>query len=73
MLEIEAVKTAVDKEAVVFANLKDYYLIDRQELATEINTTSDAAFFGNASIVKMSNRLDGLVVNEKSFAGAYFA
>lgn len=73
VLEIETVKTDEDKEAVVFANLKDYMLVDRQELATEINTTSDAAFFGNASIVKMSNRLDGLVTNEKGFAGAYFA
>lgn len=73
VLEMEEIKTEEGQEAIVFANLKDYMLVDRQELATEINTTSDTAFFQNASIVKMSNRLDGLVVNEKSFCGAYFA
>lgn len=72
VLELDAVKTEEEKDAVVFANLKDYMLVDRQELATEVNTTSDAAFFGNASIVKMSNRLDGLATNENSFVGAYF-
>ena len=71
VMEIDAVDED-GKACVIFANLRDYYLIDRQELSTEINTTSDTAFFGNASIVKMSNRLDGKVVNEKSFAGAYF-
>ena len=73
VLELENIKTAEEQDAVVFANLRDYMLVDRQELATEINTTSDAAFFGNSNIVKMSNRLDGLVTNEKGFAGAYFA
>lgn len=72
VLELDAVKTDLNQEAVVFCNLKDYMLIDRGELATEINTTSDSAFFGNASIVKMSNRLDGKKTNEKSFACAYF-
>lgn len=72
VLELDAVKDGEDNEAVVFANLKDYMLVDRQELTTEINTTSDAAFFGNANIVKMSNRLDGLVTNQKGFAGASF-
>lgn len=72
VLELEDIKTDSEQEAVVFANLKDYMLIDRGELTTEINTTSDAAFFGNASIVKMSNRLDGKKTNDKSFACAYF-
>lgn len=72
VLELENIKTDAAQEAVVFANLKDYMLVDRGELTTEINTTSDAAFFGNASIVKMSNRLDGIKTNDKSFACAYF-
>ena len=72
VLELDECKES-EKEPVVMGNLKDYYLVDRGELSTEINTQSDTAFFGNASIVKLQTRLDGLVVNNKSFVGYYFS
>lgn len=72
VLELDSVDEA-GKNVVLFGNFKDYYIFDRNELQVETNTTSDAAFFGNSAIVRLQTRIDGKVVNAKSFVGAYFS
>ena len=52
---------------VFFANFKHYMLFDRGEYSLDVNTTSDAAFFGNKTIMKLANRLDGKPSNAKAF------
>lgn len=63
----ENLGTGHNETEVIFGNFKHYYLFDRGEMSTEINTTSDTAFFQNRIIVKVSNRLDGKVAVPKSF------
>lgn len=53
---------------VLFGNFKQYDLFDRGEMSTEINTTSDTAFFQNRILVKVSNRLDGKLAVPKAFS-----
>lgn len=63
----ENLGTGHNETEIVFGNFKNYYLFDRGEMSTEMNTTSDTAFFQNRIIVKVSNRLDGKVAVPKGF------
>ncbi|QAT40842.1 phage major capsid protein [Clostridium sp. JN-9] len=63
----ENLGTGHNETEVLFGNFKHYYLFDRGEMSTEINTTSDTAFFQNRIIVKVSNRLDGKLAVPKAF------
>lgn len=63
----ENLGTGHNETEVIFGNFKNYYLFDRGEMSTEMNTTSDTAFFQNRILVKVSNRLDGKVAVPKAF------
>lgn len=63
----ENLGTGHNETEVIFGNFKSYYLFDRGEMSTEMNTTSDTAFFQNRILVKVSNRLDGKLAVPKSF------
>lgn len=52
---------------IIFGNFSGYYLFDRREFTTEVNTQSDTSFFSNQIIVKCSNRYDGNVAIPKAF------
>lgn len=45
----------------VFGNLEYYYLFDKNEMGSEINTQSDTAFKNHEAFVKMWERIDGKV------------
>lgn len=60
------VGTVVNTTEIIFGNLQGYYLFDKNEYTTELNTSSDTAFFKNQIIVKCSNRYDGNVTVPKS-------
>lgn len=59
--------TGHNETEVIFGNFKHYYLFDRGEMSTEINTTSDTAFFQNRILVKVSNRMDGKTAVPSAF------
>lgn len=63
----ENLGTGHNETEIIFGNLENYYLFDRGELATEMNTQGDTAFFKNRIITKVSCRLDGKVAVPKSF------
>jgi len=63
----ENLGTGHNETEIIFGNFKNYYLFDRGEMSTEMNTTSDTAFFQNRILVKVSNRLDGKVAVPKGF------
>lgn len=44
---------------MLFGNLEFYYLFDKDEMGSEINTQSDTAFKNHEALVKMWERLDG--------------
>lgn len=52
---------------VVFGNFENYYVFDRQEMGSEINTQSDTAFKNNQALIKMWERLDGAVAIPAGF------
>ncbi len=53
---------------MVFGNLEYYYLFDKNEMGSEMNTQSDQAFKNHEVLVKMWERIDG-----KAAIGAAFA
>lgn len=53
---------------MVFGNLDYYYLFDKMEMGSEMNTQSDQAFKNHEVLVKMWERIDG-----KAAIGAAFA
>jgi HK97 family phage major capsid protein len=59
--------TVTNTTEIIFGNYQGYYLFDRNEYTTELNTSSDTAFFKNQVIVKCTNRYDGKVAVPKSF------
>lgn len=61
------VGTVTNTTEILFGNFQGYYLFDRKEFTTELNTASDTAFFKNQIIVKCTNRYDGKVAVPKSF------
>ena len=63
----ENLGVGTNETEIVFGNLKNYIIFDRNEYTLEVNTTSDTAFFGNTTIVKLQNRLDGKVANSAAF------
>ena len=44
---------------MLFGNLEYYYLFDKGEMGSEINTQSDQAFKNHEALVKMWERIDG--------------
>lgn len=53
---------------LLFGNMEYYYLFDKGEMGSEINTQSDQAFKNHEALVKMWERLDGKLSIPKSFA-----
>jgi HK97 family phage major capsid protein len=53
---------------VLFGNLEYYYLFDKNEMGSEINTQSDQAFKNHEALVKMWERIDGKLSNPGTFA-----
>jgi|GEM_PF-1469069 len=53
---------------MVFGNLEYYYLFDKGEMGSEMNTQSDQAFKNHEVLVKMWERLDGKTAIPAAFA-----
>lgn len=53
---------------MVFGNLEYYYLFDKGEMGSEINTQSDQAFKNHEALVKMWERIDGKAAIPAAFA-----
>jgi HK97 family phage major capsid protein len=56
-----------NNQSVVFGDLSQYILFDRQTMATDINTQSDTAFKNKATLVRYYERLDGKVAIPAAF------
>lgn len=52
----------------LFGNLEYYYLFDKNEMGSEINTQSDTAFKNHEALVKMWERIDGQLSIPSAFA-----
>lgn len=57
----ENLGTGTNETEVIFGNLENYYIFDKHEMGSEINTQSDTAFKNNQALIKMWERLDGNV------------
>jgi len=53
---------------IVFGNMKNYYLFDKNEMGSEINTQSDQAFKNHEALVKMWERIDGKAAIPAAFS-----
>lgn len=53
---------------MVFGNLDYYYLFDKMEMGSEMNTQSDQAFKNHEVLVKMWERIDGKAAIGQAFA-----
>jgi len=53
---------------IAFGNLDYYYLFDKNEMGSEINTQSDQAFKNHEALVKMWERIDGKLSIPASFS-----
>jgi HK97 family phage major capsid protein len=53
---------------MVFGNLEYFYLFDKMEMGSEMNTQSDQAFKNHEVLVKMWERLDGKAAIPAAFA-----
>jgi HK97 family phage major capsid protein len=52
----------------LFGNLEYYYLFDKNEMGSEVNTQSDQAFKNHEALVKMWERIDGKPAIPTAFA-----
>lgn len=53
---------------MAFGNLEYYYLFDKNEMGSEINTQSDTAFKNHEALIKMWERIDGKPAIPGAFA-----
>lgn len=58
----------VGAKQIVFGDLNEYIVFDKQEFICEINTQSDEAFKNNTTLVKYGERIDGKVAVPAAFA-----
>ena len=52
----------------LFGNLEYYYLFDKGEMGSEVNTASDTAFKNHQALIKMWERIDGKLSVPGAFA-----
>ncbi len=60
--------TSTNQTEIIFGNLKQYYLFDKNESGVEMNTQSDQAFKNHQVLLKLWERLDGKIAVPKAFA-----
>lgn len=53
---------------MLFGNLEYYYLFDKMEMGSEVNTQSDQAFKNHEALIKMWERIDGKPAVAAAFA-----
>lgn len=63
----ENLGAGTNETEIIFGNMNNYYIFDRKEMGSEINTQSDTAFKNHQALIKMWERLDGNVAIPKAF------
>lgn len=63
----ENLGVGTNETEIIFGNLKNYYIFDKHEMGSEINTQSDTAFKNHQALIKMWERIDGNVAIPKAF------
>lgn len=61
------IPTATNNNKIIFGDLSKYYLFDKGEMGSEINTQSDTAFMNHEALMKMWERIDGKVAINDAF------
>lgn len=59
--------TVGDNTSIIFGDLSQYILFDRQTMGTDINTQGDEAFKTNSTLVRYFERIDGKVAVPAAF------